>query len=556
MTKRIFRTIALTAVLVVLATSVLLVLVMHNANIGSIAGELRTEAKYIAQAIDLLEDDNAYLSSLNTQHRVTLIAPDGAVLFDSMADASTLENHAQRPEVLQAMQKGTGESRRYSDTLAETTLYLAHRTENGSIIRIATTRASTFGALLDVLPEIIGLMLAVVLLSLAIAKMSARKIVAPVNRLNLDQPLENDVYDELAPLLTRMDHQRSQIRRQMNDLEQARIESTAIMDNMREGLILLDQKNIILAMNGSASAIFNVSKCLGADFLTVCREHELAVLIENAQTGQRADLLLQRADRSYRLCVSPVKQQEVMRGVVLLILDVTERYAAEASRREFSANVSHELKTPLTTISGYAEIIRDGIAQQGDIPAFAGKIHDESQRLIALVNDILELSRLDEKQGLGDLEDVELLPMLRKIIDGFAPIAHRKGIALQIEGDEAIISGYPLLLREMMQNLIDNAIKYTPEGGKVDVSITADHNGVCFAVSDTGIGIPKEHLPHVFERFYRVDKSHSRATGGTGLGLAIVKHVTEVHHAKVNLESAVDRGTRISVCFPPSTQRG
>ncbi len=550
MTKRIFRTIALTAGFAVLGTSLLLVLVLHGSYTGSIADELRTEAEYIARAVDMLADDNAYLEGLNTPNRVTFIAPDGMVLFDSMADAAALENHAQRPEVQQAIQEGTGESRRYSDTLSETTLYHARRAADGSIVRIATTRASTFGALLDVLPEILGLILAVVLLSLAIAKRNARKIVAPVNSLNLDHPLENDVYDELAPLLTRMDHQHSQIRKQMRDLEQARSESAAIMENMREGLILLDRKNTVLAMNGSAATIFGVPKRTGDDLLTVCREHDVNMLIEEAQAGHGGDRLFKRSGRSYRLYASPVMQQDAVRGVVLLLLDVTERYAAEASRREFSANVSHELKTPLTTISGYAEIIRDGIAQIQDIPAFACKIHDESQRLIALVNDILELSRLDEKQGLGNKEHIEMLFLLRELISVFEPVAEHKQIALKLSGTVAVIQGYPLLVREMMQNLIDNAIKYTPDQGQVDVTLAVHDDNICCTVADTGIGIPKEHQAHVFERFYRVDKSHSRATGGTGLGLAIVKHVAEVHHAQIKLDSSVDHGTSIEIRFP------
>ncbi len=549
MTKRIFRAIAWTAVYTVIAVSLLLVLTLHTAYEGSISAEMRTEAAYIARALEQIPDDNAYLHSLAPTNRVTLIAPEGTVLFDSAVDPATLENHAQRPEVLAAVQNGTGESRRYSDTLAETTLYCAHRMADGSVVRIASTRSSGLGALIDVLPEISGMMLAVTAVSLLIAKVCAKQIVAPVNALDLENPLDNEVYDELAPLLTRMENQHGQIRQQMHDLERAHTETSAIMENMREGLVLLDSSNNVLTMNGSAAAIFDVPKAIGCDLLTICREQAVLVLVADAHAGQRGDGLLTRSGRTYRVYASPVMQQEAVRGVVLLILDVTERFAAENSRREFSANVSHELKTPLTTISGSAEIIRDGIARPEDIPTFAGKIHDEAQRLIALVNDILELSRLDEKQGLGAKETVSLLPLLRTLVEDYSPIAAEKGVFLHLEGSDAAVEGYPMLLREMFQNLIDNAVKYTPAGGRVDVLLLQEDGRVCCTVQDTGIGIPKEHHAHIFERFYRVDKSHSRQTGGTGLGLAIVKHVAEVHRAEIELKSDLDTGTQMTIRF-------
>ena len=266
-------------------------------------------------------------------------------------------------------------------------------------------------------------------------------------------------------------------------------------------------------------------------------------------------MVLPRDSRTYRIFASPVLRADKVRGVVLLALDISAHYAAEASRREFTANVSHELKTPLTSISGYAEIIESGIAKQEDVPAFAGKLRTEAKCLVALVNDILQLSRLDEKQGLGVKEHVALLPMLEGLAESFAPIASEKGVALSVEGPDAAVEGYPVLLRELFHNLIDNAVKYTPVGGSVTVQLSRQEGHVCCTVQDTGIGIPQEHQPHVFERFYRVDKSHSRQTdsgapvGGTGLGLAIVKHVAEVHQAQVMLESRPQEGTAVSVVF-------
>ncbi len=549
MAKRIFRNIALTAVLAVLLTAMLIVPVLYNVHENDMSRELRQEAVFIASALELAVDDAAYLESLDTESRITLISADGIVIYDNTADAARMENHAERPEVDMALKNGTGESTRLSDTLAETTIYYALRTNDGYVLRIANTRGSALLAFANVLPLVFAMLLCVVLLALLIAKRTAKRITEPINALNLDQPLDNDAYDELAPLLSRMDRQHTQIMEHMKSLENARTELAAIMDNMREGMILLDKNSAVLSMNESAGRIFAVEPAyaVGQNLLSVNRDANLHDLVDVALTGTGGDLTMNRNNRHYRVYVSPVMQNDAIRGTVLLILDVTERFAAEESRREFTANVSHELKTPLTSISGFAEIIRDGIAQPQDIQNFAGKIYKESARLVALVNDILELSQLDEKQNLGQKECVSLMPMLRDITDGFADSAEKKNLTLTLAGDEAEVDGYPMLLREMFFNLIDNAVKYTPEGGKVSVSVENSNDQIICSVSDTGIGIPKEHQSHVFERFYRVDKSHSRATGGTGLGLAIVKHVAQTHGAQVKLLSGEGEGTTFRI---------
>ena len=557
MTHRIFRNILLTAVLALLLSSALLVGTLYNVYEARISTELRMEAEYIVRALDMTQDDLGYFADLSSTNRVTLIAPDGSVLYDSNADETHMDNHAQRPEVLAALTSGMGESTRYSDTLSEITLYHARQTDEGNVLRIASTRSSVLGIFLNVAPQIIIMLLMVAALSLLIARYASHQIVQPINDLNLDEPLENDIYDELAPLLTRMDRQHSQIRQQMRDLARAHADLNAIMENMREGLILLDKESRIVSINHSAAAIFHASRAdfLGSDLLTICRDASVLEIVKAAQKGESGDVVLPRDSRTYRIFASPVLRADKVRGVVLLALDISAHYAAEASRREFTANVSHELKTPLTSISGYAEIIESGIAKQEDVPAFAGKIRTEAKRLVALVNDILQLSRLDEKQGLGAKEHVALLPMLEGIAESFAPIASEKGVALSVEGPDAAVEGYPVLLRELFHNLIDNAVKYTPTGGSVTVQLSRQEGHVCCTVQDTGIGIPQEHQPHVFERFYRVDKSHSRQTGsgapvgGTGLGLAIVKHVAEVHQAQVMLESRPQEGTAVSVVF-------
>lgn len=557
MAKRIFRNMVFAAVLAVLLTAMLIVPALYNAHEESMSRELRREADGIACALPLTDDIPSFLEKFPTDSRVTLIAQDGRVIFDSMADAGQMENHAERPEILQAFASGSGASTRTSETLSETTLYYARRMDDGAVLRVGNTRRSMLGTFINVLPLMAAMLLCVSLLSLLLARKAAGRIVAPINALDLDDPLANDAYDELAPLLTRMHHQHTQLQQQMQALEGARTELAAIMANMREGMILLDKNETVLSMNGSAAHIFGVTAegALGQKLLSVNRDTELHDLVQQALRGEGGSLCLKRGDHRYDLYVSPVMKENAVRGTVLLILDVTERLAAEESRREFTANVSHELKTPLTSISGFAEIIRDGIAQPQDIEHFADMICKESTRMIALINDILELSRLDERQHLGRKEPVALLPMLRELTEDFTLAARKKGLTIRLSGDDATIRGYPVLLREMFFNLMDNAVKYTPEGGEVAVSLYTEGERMVCCVSDNGIGIPPEHQAHVFERFYRVDKSHSRQTGGTGLGLAIVKHAAQIHKAQIRLQSAVGKGTKIEVIFSSADEK-
>lgn len=558
MAKRIFRSVVCTAMLAVLLTSALLIPSLYGVYERHIANTMRDEADYLVRILDATGDDLSSLSGFHTQSRVTLIAPNGDVLYDSAAEAAQMENHAERPELRQAMQCGSGESKRYSATLSEITIYDARRTASGNVLRIANTRSSMLGVFLGAVPQIVLMLGVIFALSLAMARFSARRIVAPINTLRLNEPLANDIYDELAPLLIRMEKQRVQLDAQMASLDKARSELAAIMENMREGLILLDEANTVLSINASAATFFHVTadERVGQSILAVTRNADIHELVEQAHAGCCGNTLLHMHDHAYRVMASPVETGSHVQSVALLILDVTAGFAAEASRREFSANVSHELKTPLTSISGYAEIIRDGIAQPQDVPGFAGKICAEASRLIALVNDVLELSRLDEKQGLGRRECVELKKLLSALMDDFALAARKKEIELVLEAEAVCVEGHPVLLREMFFNLIDNAVKYTPEGGCVRVSAVRDGKFIRCSVSDTGIGIPREHQPHVFERFYRVDKSHSRATGGTGLGLAIVKHVAEIHHAAVRLTSQEGKGTTVCVDFAAEALEG
>lgn len=552
MSKRIFRNMVFSAVLAVLLTAGLIVPALYNAYEGSMSRELRQETDSLAKALALVEDDGAFLRSLTTGSRVTLIDQDGTVLFDSMADASQMGSHASRPEVMQAFADGYGESTRTSDTLSETTLYCAMRTGDGQVLRLANTRSSMLGTFVNVLPLLCAMLIGVGVASLLLARRAARKIVAPINALDLDYPLENDTYDELAPLMTRMHRQHQQIQQEMHIIENARAELSAIMANMREGMILLDKEQNVLSMNESAAQIFSAKaeEAQGQNLLKINRDAQLHEMVQRSLAGEGASMTMTRSDRHYDIYANPVLKNGAVRGVVLLILDVTERMAAEESRREFTANVSHELKTPLTSISGFAEIIRDGIAKPEDVQHFAGMICKEAARLMALVNDILELSRLDEQKNLGAKDNVPLYYLLRELVEDMTPAAEKKQLTLNLSGDEsAAVYGYPVLLREMLFNLLDNAVKYTPEGGQVSASVEKENGKIVCTVKDTGIGIPKEHQPHVFERFYRVDKSHSRQTGGTGLGLAIVKHTAQIHGAQVQLDSCEGCGTTVKVSF-------
>lgn len=541
MTRRIFRSVVVSALLAAMLAAALLMLSLFGIYEEDMTDELKSEAGNICYALNRAVDEEAFFEGFSSRNRVTLIAGDGTVLYDSSTDAAMMDNHAARPEVESALLSGWGEAERYSDTLAETTCYYALRTDEGNILRVANRRVSALGVILNALPSLSVIIAVVVLFSLMIARLEARRIVAPLNELDLKAPLENRIYDEITPLLTRMD-------KHMRARDEARRNLSTIVDNMREGMVLLDYQGIILAMNRAASQVLGIpdGEHLGKDMLSACHAPNVGDAVYAALTGRSVNLPMEWNGRHYQLLANPVLADGRTEGAVLLVLDVTEHYAAERSRREFTANVSHELKTPLTSISGYAEIIRDGVADIGDVSNFAGRIHSEAARLLTLINDILALSRLDEKQGIGEKEDVSLTAAARDAVSRLDNLAREKGVDLRVQGEGEVIQGHPVLLGEMLFNLIDNAIKYTPAGGSVQVCL----DGRRLSVKDTGIGIPQAHQARIFERFYRVDKSHSRATGGTGLGLSIVKHGAEIHGADVELVSREGEGTCITLNFP------
>ncbi len=552
MTKRIFRMIFASALCAAVLASLFIMLTLYQSYSRDLEDKLRIEGGYLLYGLSHEKDEPAYVAGLYSTNRITLIAPDGKVLYDNTADVTKMENHLNRPEIQSALQSGTGSTHRYSDTLSQETVYFAIRTDDGNVLRISNSQASVAGLVFKMLPVLLLILLGVGILSFAVARVVARRIVSPINRLNLDQPLENDAYDELSPLFLRMQRQKEELEKRMQELTENRREFAAVTAHMREGMVLLNGAGDILSINESAAEIFGVDaeKYVGRPILSINRSVALTRVVEGASRGESAVEELRMGDRYYQLIGNPVEPGGGARGTLILALDVTDRESAERSRREFTANVSHELKTPLTSITGYAEIMKNGTARPDDMQGFAARIYDEATRLIALVEDVMRLSRLDEKAKLPEKAKVDLLDLSETVVKRLMPLAERRDVAVNVSGEHLSVLGYEKILEEMVYNLVDNAVKYNVKGGSVNVTVRDDAGHTVLEVRDTGIGIPPEHQARVFERFYRVDHSHARETGGTGLGLSIVKHSAGVHGATVSLVSEVGKGTGISISFP------
>ncbi len=549
MTKKIFRSI-LTVGAAVLACSVLLVMgCFYSFFEGMQEKQLREELWLAAAAVERC--GAAYFDRLDAGNsRITWISSDGTVLCDTGADASEMESHADREEFRQALETGEGSSSRYSATLLQKTIYSAGRLSDGTVLRISASRA-TMGALL--LGAFQPILLAVCLLlglSGFLASRLSRRIVEPLNTLDLEHPLENDAYEELSPLLRRIDRQRRQIDAQLRELRRKTDEFTQITAGMNEGLVLLDEKGTVLSINGAAQSIFNTnSACVGQDFLTVDREHSMSLALEAAMADGHSEVRAERGGREYQFDFSRIRSGGSTVGAVLLAFDMTGQAFAERSRREFTANVSHELKTPLQGIIGSAELLENGMVKSEDVPRFVGHIRAEAQRLMTLIGDVIRLSQLDEGVQLPG-ETVDLLALAQEAKDSLRSAAEKKGVTVSVSGQSVPLIGVRRLLYETAYNLCDNAINYNVEGGRVDISVSEENGEAVLTVRDTGIGIPPEHRDRVFERFYRVDKSHSKASGGTGLGLSIVKHAVQYHHGRIDLTSEVGKGTEITVRLP------
>ncbi|MDD4731231.1 MAG: ATP-binding protein, partial [Desulfovibrio sp.] len=494
----------------------------------------------------------AEMTSTNSINRITLIDENGTVLFDTQKDASEMENHLNRPEVASAIATGKGEATRYSATINQQTFYYAVKLDNGNILRVAFETSTVLTALISGIPFIVLLMSLLMLITLAISNKQTNALLNPINTLNLDNPLANETYDDLAPLLIRIDEQKRNSDEQLRLLNEQHKEFDSITSNMQEGLISLSSSGTILSINKSACTIFSITtdNATNKNFAVLNRTDNFINTVQQALDGKLADTTINTNGRLYQLMANPVNNEDVSSAAVLLLLDITEKQERENLRKEFSANVSHELKTPLTSLIGYAEIIQNGIAKPEDITKFAKQINDEAQHLLSLIDDIIMLSHLDENNENLNFENVNLFEVCRDVVDALINKAEKNDITLSLEGSPAYVNGVKNILYEMIFNLCDNAIKYNRTNGKVKIKILSDLDNIKVEVSDTGIGIGKEHFDRLFERFYRVDKSHSRFTGGTGLGLSIVKNGAKLHNAVLTFSSQENVGSNFTITFP------
>ncbi|MDY4748226.1 MAG: ATP-binding protein [Candidatus Fimisoma sp.] len=551
MTKRIFRSTCFVAIAVLIACIVLIMGALYSYFSSVQMNQLHMQTALAAQGVN--NEGLSYFDGLDiSDYRITLVSPDGSVLYDCRADAGTMENHLKREEIQEALKNGEGESRRFSSTLSESSLYCAQKLNDGSVLRLSVAQKSIFTLVLGMSQPICVVLVVAIVLSLYLAYRLSKNIVRPLNELDLDDPLSNnDGYDELSPLLKRIDRQQKQLKRQANEMQKKQDEFTAITESMNEGLILLNPKGTIISINPAAAKLLDAGQfSKGKNILTVNRSLALQEVISDAVAGKSAEKIIELHERHYQVDASPVISDGAVGGIVLLLFDVTEKEDAEQLRREFTANVSHELKTPLHSISGYAEIIKSDLISPEDIKPFASKIYSEAQRMIQLVEDIINLSHLDEGADSMSFEDCDLYLMAQDTVANLSSEADASDITVTLSGDPAVIKGVPHMLSGIIYNLCDNAIKYNRPGGKVNIDIRDLASSAILSVRDTGIGIPPEHQNRIFERFYRVDKSHSKEVGGTGLGLSIVKHAAKIHGAKVSVESTPGEGTCISLEFP------
>lgn len=553
MTKRIFRSIVFVAASVLLASLVIILSCFYD-YFGRLQKQEMKDELYLASAA-VEQGDTEYLKGLSSEHfRLTLIAADGSVVYDTAADSESLENHGDREEIKQAFEYGEGESARYSSTLLEKTIYCAKRLSDGRVLRISISRATAGAIAIGMVSPIIAVGIGALILSGILASRLSKRIVEPLNKLDLEHPLDNDSYEELSPLLSRINKQRAQITEQLSELHRRTDEFEQITGNMKEGLVLIDKGENIVSMNPAAKEIFSVTEdCTGKSFLTVDRSRKLNAAIKSAFESGHGEIHMEKSGLTYQLDISRIDSEGSAFGAVILAFDITEHENAEKVRREFTANVSHELKTPLQGIIGSAELIENGMVKQEDMPRFVGHIRTEAQRLVNLVNDIIRLSQLDEGVSLPK-ENVDLLAVATEAVNDLAPAAAEKRVALSVKGESVFVSGVKRLLYEVIYNLGENAVKYNVENGSVLVSVAAKDNSAVLTVSDSGIGIAPEHQSRIFERFYRVDKSHSKASGGTGLGLSIVKHAVLQQNGKIELESKLGKGTTVRITFPKAAE--
>lgn len=553
MTKKIFKSIMLVSVIVFILGLAFIMGILYRYFGNEIKDELRNEASYLVAGVEMQGEE--YLENVSFKDsRVTYISQDGTVLFDSEADMVSMDNHSHREEVVEAAKQGTGEAYRVSNTLSEMTIYYALRLSDETILRVSTTQYSVLALIYQLIQPVLIILVLMIILSVIFAARISKKIVQPVNELDLEHPEENQAYEEVAPLLSKIHRQNRQIKEQLDTARQQQAEFSIITENMQEGLLVIDRYTMILSGNSSVWKLFQTKEKTGESIYSLDRSEEFRKVVETVLEGRHGDSILKFQGGHVRLIANPVYREGETVGAVLLLVDVTEQVERETLRREFSANVSHELKTPLTSISGFAEIIQDGFVKPEDIKVFAGRIYKEAQRLIQLVEDVIKISQLDEGEVPYQWQKEDLYNISKSVLDNLREVANRRNIQLYIEGERTILRTVRPIFEEALYNLCENAIKYNKENGNVSIVLTENKNEVRITVKDTGIGIPAEDQSRVFERFYRVDKSHSKEIGGTGLGLSIVKHGVTFLGGSLELISEEGEGTEISMVFPKETE--
>ena len=548
MVKKIFRSTFFATLGVLLVTLFMVVGLLYGYFTQVQKEQLQTETALAAQGVSLEGQD--YFNELKMSNvRITWVDNQGKVLYDNESDAQIMDNHANREEIKEALKDGYGESVRYSKTLTTQSLYSAQRLDNGTVIRLSVTRHSILVLLFRMFQPLFLILVLAFLLSLWLSHSIAKSIVLPLNRLDLDHPLENDAYEEISPLLRRIARHQKEVTEREVLLEQRQSEFDTIISKIKEGMILLDNNCRIISINQAAQDILQTDQtCLGKDMLQILRNLSLNNWLEKGLQGRKQEGILQLDDAHYKVMVRPIQSEDKVTGLAILFFDVTDQLQAEQLRREFTANVSHELKTPLHLISGYSEMLASDVVAQKDVPQFAEKIHSESQRMIQLVEDIIKLSHLDESEELA-MEPVNLYQISEEILDSLSAKANERHINLHLLGEPAYITGNHALIHSLIYNLCDNAIIYNRDKGDVTVNVTSNKDNIVLTVQDTGVGIAKDEQERIFERFYRVDKSRSKKLGGTGLGLSIVKHAVNQHHADIKVESQLGLGTKMTVTF-------
>lgn len=550
MTKKIFKSIMFVCALVLAVGLAAVMGILYSNFDGQMRKELSKEAAYLAYGVEQQGVD--YLKNIKDKSaRITYIDQDGTVLFDNKADVSEMKNHSDRTEFQKAEKYGAGESSRYSDTLSEKTIYYALRLKDGTVLRVSSTQDSVLALVENLIFPLCGLLCLMLILSGIMASAISKRIVKPINELDLEHPEENQIYEELSPLLSKIHRQNREIQNQLELAKQQQQEFSLITENMQEGLIVIDKYTMILSANSSAWNLFRMDKVRqGESVYCLDRAEDFRHAIEHVLEGEHEELVLKLNGSDIQLIANPVVRGQKTEGAVILLVDVTEKLERENLRREFSANVSHELKTPLTSISGFAEIIQGGFVKDEDIPKFAGRIYKESQRLLQLVEDVIQISQLDEEKTPYIWEPVDVYQVCKNAFDSLKEKAYKMNVHLYICGESMKMEAIRTLLEEAVYNVCDNAIKYNRNDGSVSIFLEQTAQEVQIVVKDTGIGIPREDQDRVFERFYRVDKSHSKEIGGTGLGLSIVKHAVSTLNGSVGLRSEVGSGTEVTLRFP------